>query len=177
MGLFFKRSKKFTPDLSKTEYDNWLNFLSLGGTSKQWEELKKKHQWSFKPDPFEKEEKFEKEFRPVFKRYLAGVEKIKHDWALLYNSKDYHGSLAKQVEHECFQNIAIYKAVHAIEDKYRKDHMTSIEGYKRLCMLYERQHEYSKAISVCMEALKLGRFPDMQARIERILDKLSKQRR
>ena len=45
---------RFKPDFSKTEYDNWLDFLDNGGTSEEWESLKKKNLWHFKHDCVEK---------------------------------------------------------------------------------------------------------------------------
>ena len=50
MGLFSRlfSGLKFKPDLSKTEYDNWLDFLENGGTSEEWASLKKKNSWHFK---------------------------------------------------------------------------------------------------------------------------------
>lgn len=37
-----KNNRAFMPDFNKTEYENWLNFLEQGGTSQQWNNLKKK---------------------------------------------------------------------------------------------------------------------------------------
>lgn len=31
----------FKPDFSKTEYENWLEYLHVGGTDSEWKELKK----------------------------------------------------------------------------------------------------------------------------------------
>ena len=64
--LFTKNAFSFQPDFSKTEYDNWLDYLSQGGTTEKWKFLKKEHKWTFKPDPVEKHMKHEKEFRPLF---------------------------------------------------------------------------------------------------------------
>ncbi|MBS7210922.1 MAG: hypothetical protein KH034_11030, partial [Lachnospiraceae bacterium] len=59
MGLFSRlfSGLKFKPDLSKTEYDNWLDFLENGGTSEEWASLKKKNSWHFKDDCVEKHQK------------------------------------------------------------------------------------------------------------------------
>lgn len=172
MRLFFRKSKKvnFIPDFKLTEYDNWLDFLEQGGISEEWDALKKKNGWKFKPNA---EAQFEKEFRPAFRKYLTGTQKIKDEWSIIYNSKTYIGGRADHFEQQCLQNIDDYKIVHAIEKKYHKDHMTSVEGYKRLCMLYEKQKRYDKAVAVCKDALKLSKFPDMQSRLEKISKKLS----
>lgn len=59
MGLFSKlfSHSGFRPDFSKTEYDNWLNFLDNGGTSEEWEAIKKKNSWRFKDDCVEEPKK------------------------------------------------------------------------------------------------------------------------
>ena len=57
MGLFSKLFAgtvfTFKPDFSKTEYENWLEYLHVGGTDSEWKELKKRNRWKFKPDPIE----------------------------------------------------------------------------------------------------------------------------
>ena len=45
--LFTKNAFSFQPDFSKTEYDNWLNYMSMGGTDAQWKSLKIKNNWNF----------------------------------------------------------------------------------------------------------------------------------
>ena len=60
MGLFDKlfkattEKKAFVPDLNKTEYDNWLDYLESGGTSDEWKKLIKENKWKFKKEPVEK---------------------------------------------------------------------------------------------------------------------------
>ena len=49
MGFFSKLFSgtvfTFQPDFSKTEYDNWLEYMHLGGTTAEWKALKKKCSW------------------------------------------------------------------------------------------------------------------------------------
>ena len=175
MGLFdlFRKGKPngFVPNLRKTEYENWITFVVMGGTSEEWEALKKKNRWKFKVDEVANFERFEKEFRPAWNRYYAMSQKLKTDWSVIYNRKEYCGKLAERFERDCRATIAAYKRVSAIEDKYRKDHLTSVDAYNRLAILYERQGEYEKSVAVCVEAIKLGNFEDMKRRLDRMIKK------
>ena len=51
MGLFSKLFAgtvfTFKPDFSKTEYENWLEYLQVGGADSVWNELKKRIHWIF----------------------------------------------------------------------------------------------------------------------------------
>ena len=158
-------STKFAPNFSQTEYDNWLDFLDKGGTTAEWDKLKKQNGWKFKRDPVDDHLKFEKEFRPVFNEYYASLQKIKKEWSIMYNLKDYGGERAECFERECLHNIAVYKHMYSIETKYGKDHLTAVEGYKRLAMLYERQGSFEKAANVCKEAILFGNLDEMKGRL------------
>lgn len=162
---------KFTPDFSKTEYDNCLDFVSQGGNSEEWEALKKQNGWKFKRDPVDKHLRFEKEFRPIFNEYYASLQKIKKDWSVMYNLKDYSGKKAERFERECLHNIAVYKLMYSVETKYGEDHLTAVEGYKRLAMLYERQGNFEKSASVCKEAILFGNLEEMKVRLARAIKK------
>ena len=35
--LFAKNAFSFQPDFSKSEYDNWLDYMGMGGTDEQWQ--------------------------------------------------------------------------------------------------------------------------------------------
>lgn len=148
----FKTKSAFVPNPNETEYENWLNFLSKGGTTEEWKQLIKENKWKFKKDPTTAFEQYEKEFIPAFKKYTDSAAQVKKDWLALYHTQKYTGIKAKLFEITCLKNIEYYKVVFAIEEKHKKDHMTSIEGSKRLAMLYENQGRYEEAISVCKEA-------------------------
>lgn len=174
MGLFKSLIKeiikvveeaKFTPDFSKTEYENWLDFIDKGGTSEEWKALKRQNAWEFKRNPVDNHLKYEKEFRPIFNEYYASLQKIKKEWSVMYNLKDYSGKKAGSFERECLHNIAVYKLMYSIETKYGKDHLTEVEGYKRLAMLYERQGNFEKAASICKEAILFGNLEGMKGRL------------
>lgn len=152
IDLLFNTKSAFVPNPNETEYENWLNFVREGGTTAEWNQLKKENKWKFKKDPTTEFMRYEKEFRPAFKKYSDSAAKVKNDWLALYHSKNYTGIKAKIFEKTCLKNIEYYKVVFAIEEKYKEDHMTSIEGSKRLAMLYENQGRYEEAVSVCKEA-------------------------
>lgn len=154
--LFAKNVFSFQPDFSKTEYDNWLEYLSQGGTTEKWKILKKEHKWTFKPDPVEKHMKHEKEFRPVFKKYYDLINKIESQWSIIYHSKDYTCKLACEIEKECYETIKLFEKLREIDLKYGETPMSGSKVFKRLAILYERQKNYEKAITVCKLACNLG---------------------
>ena len=96
----------FKPDFSKTEYENWLEYLHVGGTDSEWKELKKRNHWKFKTDPIEKFSRYDSELRPVFSEYNKLIETIKKQWSNLYKSGNYTGRLANTVEHNCLAAIS-----------------------------------------------------------------------
>ena len=108
MGLFnlFKNNSKkkinqiILIDENLSEYDNWLNFLSNGGTQTEWEELKRKNNWKFKISETKKFEKYQNELRSVSDKYYDQMtNEIQPGWSLLYQSKDYTNEFAKKYEH------------------------------------------------------------------------------
>lgn len=154
--LFTKNAFSFQPDFSKTEYDNWLDYLSQGGTTEKWKFLKKEHKWTFKPDPVEKHMKHEKEFRPVFNKYYDLINKIETKWSTVYHSKDYTCKLACEIEKECYEAIKLFGKLREIDLKYGETPMSGSKVFKRLAILYERQKNYEKSIAACKLACNLG---------------------
>ena len=83
MGIFSKSLSKeisFEPNFALTEYENWLEYLHLGGTDSQWGQLKKEHNWHFKYDSTDKNLNYEKEMPinwcPSCKTGLANEEVV-----------------------------------------------------------------------------------------------------
>lgn len=174
MGLFkalFKKAKdgKFTPDFSKCEYDNWLDFLSLGGTSEEWSELISVNNWHFKEDEYEK---YQKEIKPVSDDYYYLLQLIQREWSVLYNLKCYSGKQAEEFEKMCFNGIYCYIEMRKIDLKYNRETPLNVPAFTRLAMLYEKQGEYEKAAYVCKEACALG--VDERSRLIRMLRKAGK---
>lgn len=155
MGLFSKlfggTTINFVPDFSKTEYDNWLNYLGSGGTTESWKTLKKKNNWHFQADPVEKNMRYEKEMRPILDLFSWTTGKIEKDWVQLYDSNDYHSKLAHTIEDNCYTAIGYYEELRKIDLKYHEQPMKP-KVFQRLALLYERQGEYEKAIDICKQA-------------------------
>ena len=66
MGLFsklFSKQISFEPNFTLTEYENWLEYLHLGGNDNEWARLKREHNWHFKYDPTDTHLNYEKERR------------------------------------------------------------------------------------------------------------------
>lgn len=161
MGFFssiFKGSKHqvFTPDFNKSEYDNWLDYLDKGGTTEQWTILKKENKWKFPKDEVDKHMDYERELRPVFKKYSETVELIKHQWSDLYKSKNYNSKLASKIEKECYEAISYFEQVRNIDKRHNQPTMNGSPVYTKLAILYERRGDYEKGIEVCKMAIKVG---------------------
>lgn len=175
MGFFKALLKKtmdvaqFTPDFSKTEYDNWLEFLSRGGTTKEWEHQKQMHNWVFREDEIEIFTKYQREVKPISDQYYALMEKIQKKWSILYNLKDYTGNLAFEFEKMCLDNITLYKKMREIDIKYGEKTPVNVPAYTRLAMLYEKQEQFEKATAVCLDAIILG--IDESSRLLRMIKK------
>ena len=165
MGIFkslfkeafcFTQNASYTPDFSKCEYDNWLEFVSKGGTSEQWEALKSANNWKFKERKLEKFERYQKEVKPFADPYYEYLTIIKKDWSAMYQSKDYNGKLAMKIEEDCYNAIEFYKKMKEIDLKYNEKTPTNIPPFERLAMLYERQQRYEECIKICKEGCKYG---------------------
>ncbi len=172
MGLFsFLKHKtiKFAPNLKKSEYENWLDFLDCGGTSKQWERLKTENGWRFRESKAEKFERYLSEVKEVSERYYKQMQEIQSDWSTMYNIGTYTGSLADNIERKCLANIADYKEMRRIDKKYGESTATNIPAFKRLAMLYEKQERVEEAIEICKQACSFGM--DERSRVARMIKK------
>ena len=157
---------KFTPDFSKTEYDNWLEFVGKGGTSEEWNKLISVNNWHFKDNEFEK---YQKEVKVVSDHYYNLLDLIKREWSVLYNLNSYNGKQAKEFEKMCLTAIGYYAEMRKIDLKYNEKTPLNVPAFTRLAMLYEKQGEYEKAAFVCKEACALG--IDERSRLIRMLKK------
>lgn len=160
MGLFdflFKDTIfTFKPDFSKSEYDNWLEFLSKGGTDAQWKTFKKENKWKFPKSKTEKFMEYDTELRPVANKYLELSERIKRQWSDLYKSKNYNSKLASNIEKECYGAISYFEQMQIIDQKHNQQTMNGSPVYTKLALLYERRGDYEKGIEVCKMAIKVG---------------------
>lgn len=159
----------FTPDFSKTEYDNRLEFLSCGGTTNEWETLKRLNNWNFREDAIAVFTQYQNEVKPVSDKYYALMEKIERNWSVLYNSKNYTGRLAVSFEKDCLDDIAYYKKMYEIDSKYGESSPLNVPAFRRLAMLYEKQERFEESVTVCKEALSYG--IDKRSRMLRMIKK------
>lgn len=164
-----KATDTFKPDFTKSEYDNWLDYVSMGGTDGQWKSLKRENKWSFQKDSTEIFMEYQKEVKPVADKYYTLLEKIEKDWSTLYNLKDYTGTLSQKIEQECLDSIHWFNKMHAIDIKYSETSPKNIPAFKRLAMLYERRSDYERAIDMCKQAISLGM--DERSRMLRMIKK------
>ena len=170
MGLFSRKKQvNFTPNFKKPEYDNLLDFIDRGGSSKEWERLKKQNQWAFIESETEKFMRYQKEVKKVANAYYTQMKKIQEDWSTLYNFGAYTGFLAERFEKLCLANIANYKEMLIIDQKYGQKTATNIPAFKRLAMLYEKQGRFEEAVEVCKQAYSLGM--DERSRMARMIKK------
>lgn len=164
-----KATDTFKPDFTKSEYDNWLDYVSMGGTDGQWKSLKRENKWSFQKDSTEIFMEYQKEVKPVADKYYTLLEKIEKDWSTLCNLKDYTGTLSQEIEQECLDSIHWFNKMHAIDIKYSETSPKNIPAFKRLAMLYERRSDYERATDVCKQAISLGM--DERSRMLRMIKK------
>ncbi len=170
MGLFSRKKKiKFAPNFKKPDYDNLLDFIDYGGTSEEWERLKKENQWVFIESETEKYVRYQKEVNKVANAYYTQMKKIQEDWSTLYNFGAYTGFLAERFEKLCLTNIANYKEMLRIDQKHGQKTATNIPAFKRLAMLYEKQGRFEEAVEICKQAYSLGM--DERNRMVRMIKK------
>lgn len=167
--LFRNPTPAFDPDFSKTEYDNWLDYLDRGGTTKEWEIIKRENMWVFSPDETKQSMKYQKEIKNISDKYFSLMKEIENDWSVLYNLGDYIGKLSNQFEKKCLEDIAYYEKMREIDIKYGERTPTNIPAFKRLAMLYERRTDYEKSVDICKQAISLGM--DERSRMVRMIKK------
>lgn len=185
MSIFssiFRGNKRhvFTPDFTKSEYDNWLDYLDNGGTSDEWKKLIKDNKWKFSKNIAEQSAQgkrngtawSDKNHKIIADKYFPQMHEIEEEWSNLYNLKSYAGERAKKFEQSCIRNIDLYKKMAAIERSYNQAPPPNAPAFKRLAMLYEKQARYEDAVSVCLDALISGAWGDgMRSRFARMIKK------
>lgn len=167
--LFAKNVFSFQPDFSKSEYDNWLDYMGMSGTDEQWQSLKIKNGWIFPKSSTEIFMEYQKALEPISSKYYDLLEKIEKDWSALYNLREYEGTLAHKVEKECIDAINYFEKMHDIDIKYGEVSPQNIPAFKRLAMLYERQGKYESSVNICKQAIHSGM--DERARMLRMVKK------
>ena len=168
-SLFNSTRTEFVPNFELPEYDNWLNFLNSGGTTKELESLKAKNNWKFKKSETKIFLQYQNEVKSISDKYYSLMDNIQRDWSVLYNLKDYTGKIAHKIEEECFEDIALYNKMREIDMKYGESSPTNIPAFKRLAMLYEKQEKFEEAIDICKQACSFGM--DERSRMIRMIKK------
>lgn len=162
----------FSPDFNQTEYANQLIFLDQGGTSEEWEDLKKKNKWKFKKDDTKLFMRYRMEVEPISDKYFSQINRIQDNWSTMYKLNSYTGKRADEFREDCLENIQLYVQMAEIEKKYGQTPPPNAPAFKRLAMLYEKQGDYEKSISVCTKALINGAWGDgMINRLARMIKK------
>jgi hypothetical protein len=160
------KEAKFIPDFSKTEYENWLDFIDKGGTSEEWNKLISVNNWCFKEDIYQK---YQKEVKEVSDNYFYLLPLIQREWSVLHNLNQFNGQQAKEFEKMCLQDISYYIKMRNINLKYNEKSPLNVPAFTRLAMLYEKQEEFEKSAVICKEACILG--IDERSRLLRMLKK------
>ena len=169
MGLFGKSKKRFIPDFTIPEHENWLNYLNYGGTSQEWERLKRTNKWIFPESETERFEKYQKEVSAISQAYFKRMNEIQKSWSAISSGGDYTGELAHKLEKICLLNVAEYEKISIIDKKYDQKTPTNIPALKRLAMLYEKQGRFEEAIEICKKACSFGM--DECSRMTRMIKK------
>ena len=115
--------------------------------------------------------KKEGELRPITDRYFAKLERIENNWSILYNNRQYFGTLAEETERLCVESIDNFYRWRGIEQRYEHsvDMPPNIPAFRRLAMLYEKQGRIEEAIQVCKAAIIAGM--DERPRLVRMIKK------
>ena len=171
MGIFKSLLKSaaaasFKPDFSRSELDNWVDFLAAGGTKEQWENLIKVNKWKFKQDQYEK---YQKEVQGVSDEYFYLLPIIQREWSVMNNAKTYTGKQAEEFERMCLSAIGFYIEMRKIDLKNKQSTPKNVPAFNRLIMLYEKQGEFEKAAVICKQACLLD--IDKRAALTRMIKK------
>ena len=175
-----KATDAFKPDFTKSEYDNWIEYLDRGGTSDEWKKLKTSNNWKFQGTTHGEYIKgkwadsawSDKRHKAITDKYFPQIHEIEEEWSILYNLKKYTGERALKFEQCCIQNINLYKKMAEIEKAYNQTPPPNAPAFKRLAMLYEKQARYEEAVSICSDALFSGAWGDgMRSRLVRMIKK------
>ena len=73
------------------------------------------------------------------------------------------------MEHNCLAAISYYKEIRAIDAKYNQAPMEGTLAFPKLALLYERQGDFEKSISICKAACNEGM--EEKSRLKRMIKK------
>jgi len=119
-----------------------------------------------------------KTMRAYSSKYFKGMEELESMWSVMYNLKLFSGEKADIFQSKCQENISdLHKMLDANKKYGFDDRMPPhVPAYVRLCMLYEKQEKYERAINICVEAINAGAISDnskgkMYGRLARLIRK------
>lgn len=111
-------------------------------------------------------------------KYFSGLEQIESMWSVLYNLGITSGEQADSFIEKCHTNLIDLQNMLETNRKYGYDYTIPphVPAYVRLAMLYEKQHDYQKAIDICVQAIQAGAINDgskgkMYGRLARLIKK------
>lgn len=110
-----------------------------------------------------------RESEQIYAMYLSLLEKIQKNWSVLYNTGNYRGEIAKQMESDCIEDIKLFEIIRTVDLRYGQTSPQNIPAFKRLAMLYEKQGKYEDSIIICKKAYSYGM--DERERMARMIKK------
>lgn len=136
---------------SDQAYDLWLDTYKYHGLSyTKW-----KKSYNIKVVKT-KQEKYMQKINRLNKTFSFQNNEIQRLWSIMYEAKQFNGSIAEEFEKLCKNNIKLCLQMNKIDKEYDHDPIEFSQGYRRLCMLYEKQHKYNDLIDLCNEAISNG---------------------
>lgn len=114
---------------------------------------------------------------PVVEEHFRNLERINALYSELYNLGDFTSTRMEDLIVLCKRDIFIAEEFVNVFRLNHQEVPPTYGSFKRLAIIYEKRKEYSQAIEVCLQALKLG-FTDkdmMYGRLARLYKKIDNQ--
>lgn len=117
----------------------------------------------------------DKPYQNLLHKHYKLTEEINAMASVLYNLKIVQGDKMNVLISKCQDDIALAPKLIVYWQKYG-DKPPAYEGYRRLCMIYEKQEKYGEAMKTCADAIRLGFVNDgskgqMYGRLARLMRK------
>ena len=117
----------------------------------------------------------DEEYKTALKQYFDAMEKMNHEWSVIYNLKDYSSKRAERFEIMCAQQIDRFLTINQKWSQYENP-APRTDAFKLLSILYERQGRIDDAANVCLKSIEYGYEADgtkggMRGRLARLIKK------
>ena len=117
----------------------------------------------------------DEEYKSALKQYFDAMEKMNHEWSVIYNLKDYSSKRAERFEIMCAQQIDRFLTINQKWSQYENP-APRTDAFKLLSILYERQGRIDDAANVCLKSIEYGYESDgtkggMRGRLARLIKK------